>query len=133
MPDDFDYASLEVDLAELEREVPAVGAAADQYEATKRDIIAQSRGGKPWPDVQECYGGHRTKSGIALYGNVEDCPQCDGRLNHQWVEWKEAPADYGVPVRCRICGARKCDLPDCQLRRHHAGPHLDWSVPAKEW
>jgi hypothetical protein len=47
MPEDFDYAGLECDLEELEAEVPAVRAAADQYEAVKRDIIG-------WKHCDEC-------------------------------------------------------------------------------
>jgi hypothetical protein len=66
----------------------------------------------PWPDVGECYG-HR---------NPDDgCQQCDGSHEHRWVE---GPANYGVPVRCSICGGRKCDVDDCWERRHHQGPHI---------
>lgn len=79
----------------------------------------------PWPIVSECYGKATHKDGGA-------CAQCNGSHEHVWVAWKDAPdARYGVPVRCRICGTRKCDLPECSARRHHIGPHEDWSVPMR--
>lgn len=81
----------------------------------------------PWPLVMECHVGD------------DNCPQCDGSHEHEWVEWKQAPkvagtrqtvvidkmSGPGVPVRCRVCGGRKCDLPACLLRRHHGGSH-EW-------
>lgn len=79
--------------------------------------------GAPWPIVAECHG-HR--------GGVT-CPQCDGTHEHHWKAWKDAPTSGsgsavvggvsgpGVPVRCTSCGGRKCDIPNCRLRRHHLG------------
>lgn len=29
----------------------------------------------------------------------------------------------GIPVRCKVCGGRKCDVDSCLLRRHHRGEH----------
>lgn len=78
--------------------------------------------GAPWPLVGECHG-HR---GAAADWRAQTCPQCDGSHRHTWVAWKDYPlgrASGMVPVRCRECGARKCDDPRCVLRRHHRQPH----------
>ena len=86
----------------------------------------------PWPIVAECHG--RAPSRVA---QGHSCAQCDGSHDHQWVAWHEAPrtgsdsgstvvgksSGPGIPVRCKVCGARKCDQPDCRLRRHHAEDH----------
>lgn len=69
--------------------------------------------GALWPDVPECYGLHRPG---------ESCRQCDGAHEHRWVEG--APDVMGVPVRCLVCGGRKCDVGECWERRHHRGPHV---------
>jgi hypothetical protein len=71
----------------------------------------------PWPVVGECHSDHLPE---------HSCRQCDGSHDHDWVAWREPLGGLtgpGVPVRCRTCGARKCDRPDCLLRRHHRGPH----------
>ena len=75
----------------------------------------------PWPIVWECH--QRFKDG-------HRCPQSDGSHDHIWAAWENPdPAVLtvvgpGVPVRCRVCGGRKCDMPRCRLRRHHVGePH----------
>jgi hypothetical protein len=79
----------------------------------------------PWPVVDEC---HSTRP-------EHRCAQCDGAHEHQWVAWHDAPhpspgtsvvgrsSGPGIPVRCKTCGGRKCDVSDCMLRRHHGGPH----------
>ena len=81
----------------------------------------------PWPVVGECHG-HRDGS---------TCLQCDGSHDHEWAAWRGAPrvegllgtsvvgghSGPGIPVRCRICGGRKCDVPVCVSRRHHLDPH----------
>lgn len=79
----------------------------------------------PWPVVPECFSDHRKH---------HTCPQCDGSHVHDWVAWRDPdPAVLGtsthgetLPVRCRTCGARKCDRPACLLRRHHRGDHEDY-------
>lgn len=72
----------------------------------------------PWPVVGECFSKQKPSHA---------CPQCDGSHVHVWVAWHHAPdAAYGVPVRCRICGGRKCDRPACSLRRHHAEEHEEF-------
>jgi hypothetical protein len=72
----------------------------------------------PWPLVGECHSKH-------LEGHL--CSQCDGSHEHQWVAWPDAPnARYGLPVRCRICGGRKCDVAACRLRRHHLEDHEEF-------
>ena len=80
----------------------------------------------PWPLVWECYGGwkevpHRQSDGTFH----ATCRQCDGSHWHEWKPWGDAPSSFspGVPVRCVICGGRKCDVPECMGRRHHADPH----------
>jgi len=77
------------------------------------------------PDDLECYGNHRTKSAITLYGDVSSCAQCDGRHAHQWVDCLVVYKDgrNNLAHRCRVCGGRQCDV-ECMERRHHAGPHL---------
>lgn len=76
----------------------------------------------PWPVVGECYGD------VSHPGKV--CPQCDGSHEHRWLAWPEAPqsikAGYGVPVRCTVCGGRKCDDALCMNRRHHSDPHTGY-------
>jgi hypothetical protein len=68
-----------------------------------------------WPDVPECYG-HRD-------GSV--CAQCDGSHDHQWIEGAPPyPSSTAIPVRCSVCGGRKCDWSACWERRHHRGPHV---------
>lgn len=75
----------------------------------------------PWPIVGECFSKHRAG---------HSCPQCDGSHEHVWVTWRWAPraikSGPGFPVRCRICGGRKCDQPACQLRRHHREEHEEF-------
>lgn len=86
----------------------------------------------PWPIVGECFSDHRPG---------HSCPQCDGSCEHSWRAWHEAPqadpyspgttvtagsSGPGIPVRCRVCGARKCDASVCMLRRHHRGPHENY-------
>lgn len=70
---------------------------------------------RPWPDVPECYGFHP--------GDQVACPQCDGSHDHAWVQGED-PGRKTIPVRCRHCGARKCDRPACVSRRHHADHHV---------
>lgn len=68
------------------------------------------------PDVRECFG-HKGAS----------CEQCNGSHAHVWVQCARVgkyPGDRRYPVRCRVCGARKCDVPDCIERRHHRSPHM---------
>lgn len=91
----------------------------------------------PWPVVGECH-----YPAPSLVRQNHTCPQCDGSHDHEWVAWRDAPgirpdlgeegersrvvgkeSGPGVPVRCRTCGGRKCDVNDCRARRHHAGPH----------
>jgi hypothetical protein len=67
---------------------------------------------EPWPDVPECYG----------HQDLDTCQQCDGSHTHQWVEG--ARVGMGIPVRCAVCGGRKCDFDECWERRHHRGPHI---------
>ena len=84
----------------------------------------------PWPLVNECHSRH-------IADHV--CPQCDGGHDHRWVAWHDAPevapgitnagplyAAPGIPVRCTVCGGRKCDLPECRHPRHHYGPHEEF-------
>lgn len=82
------------------------------------------RRNQPWPEVPEvpeCFGRHRTDG---VYDPLKTCPQCDGKHEHRWVEDPNAATGYAIPVRCSVCGARKCDVSDCWERRHHRGPHL---------
>lgn len=80
----------------------------------------------PWPDVSECY-----YPAPSLVAAGHTCPQCDGSHDHEWVAWHDVPhgaykrdgKPRGLPVRCRVCGGRKCDRPTCPLRRHHGGDH----------
>lgn len=67
----------------------------------------------PWPIVGECHSDH-----IAEHV----CEQCQPTHAHEWRAWSKAPrwvaGGPGVPIRCRRCGARKCDAPLCHRRRH---------------
>lgn len=78
------------------------------------DMSRPVLGPQPWPEVNECYG-HKNP--------WEACAQCNGDHDHVWrrglARWSRS-----IPVRCRLCGARKCDMPACTERRHHRGPHL---------
>jgi len=91
---------------------------------------AETDVGAPWPIVSEC---HYPAPSLAAQGH--QCPQCDGSHAHHWVAWHDAPQAFtgwsvtgkvggpGLPVRCRVCGGRKCDMSSCLLRRHHGGDH----------
>jgi hypothetical protein len=67
----------------------------------------------PWPLVGECNSSHFAEHA---------CEQCEPTHAHRWKAWPKAPEWWksgpGVPVRCRSCGARKCDSEDCRERRH---------------
>lgn len=80
--------------------------------------------GEDVPDVGECYGHQRERQ----HGNtLASCPQCDGSHDHAWVVCVLPERSYvgrAVPIRCRICGGRKCDNEGCTQRRHHSEPHL---------
>lgn len=80
--------------------------------------------GEDVPDVGECYGHQRERA----QGNLlASCPQCDGSHDHVWVVCVKPERSYqggAVPIRCRICGGRKCDNEGCTQRRHHSEPHL---------
>lgn len=85
----------------------------------------------PWPVVGECFERHEPG---------HSCPQHDGSHEHLFVAWREAPqttpeggtsvvagrSGPGLPVRCRVCGGRKCDMPSCRLIRHHPDDHLPY-------
>ena len=73
----------------------------------------------PWPLVSECFSSAQPD---------HPCRQCDGSHVHQWIAGEFADPAAGIAVRCRICGARKCDRAECILRRHHKGHHLDADV-----
>lgn len=76
----------------------------------------------PWPLVWECH------SDTVLHPDHR-CPQSNGSHDHQWVAWHHPIPSIlgltgpGIPVRCKVCGGRKCDLSTCMLRRHHGGDH----------
>ena len=75
----------------------------------------------PWPDVPECQA----------HKGEQTCGQCGGTHGHLWVTWRLIPVGHpladgsGLPTRCQVCGARKCDLGVCWERRHHQGPHTN--------
>lgn len=79
----------------------------------------------PWPIAAECrYPAPR------LIAEGHQCPQCDGSHVHIWLVWRTPdPEVLGVsttgalPVRCKVCGGRKCDVRNCSLRRAHGEPH----------
>lgn len=72
----------------------------------------------PWPLVYECH---------SRYKEGHTCPQSDGSHEHEWVAWPDFIPSVlgivgpGIPVRCKTCGGRKCDMSHCRLRRHHVG------------
>lgn len=83
--------------------------------------------GENVPDVRECYGHpkpklHPSRADLAK----SQCEQCNGSHDHDWVTCAVmfATGDRRRPVRCHVCGAHKCDVPDCIERRHHRSPHL---------
>ena len=87
----------------------------------------------PWPIVGECYWPAQ-----GLVDQNHTCGQCDGSHAHVWVAWHDAPGNRaggsvvggssgpGLPVRCRVCGGRKCDTAACRLRRHHHDDHEEF-------
>lgn len=90
----------------------------------------------PWPIVNECHW-----PAPSLVKQNHSCPQCDGSHEHEWIAWHDAPhpasdptgsslvgrtSGPGIPVRCRICGGRKCDIDACRLRRHHREEHEEF-------
>lgn len=78
--------------------------------------LHRARGGQPWPDVPECF---------EPAGHV--CPQHDPRHEHTWQAGRPLPYEGArVPVRCVVCGARKCDRRRCIRIRHHREDHSDW-------
>lgn len=85
--------------------------------------------GENVPDVRECQG-HPVPTIRDLSLLVSDdydrfaCAQCDGSHRHDWVSCATLAPERGVPIRCHICGARKCDVDECLERRHHRSPHL---------
>lgn len=83
----------------------------------------------PWPIVGECHG-HLIRLTDTPWLTPEDrvkCLQCDGGHAHEWKPWPDAPrwvtSSNGTPIRCRKCGARKCDHGECSQRRHG---HTHW-------
>jgi ribosomal protein L32 len=83
------------------------------HERVRRIVRWWQRIRAPWPIVGECHSYWRTH---------HVCQQCHPTHQHRFVAWKSAPSwvavGPGVPVRCRECGARKCDNADCDLVRH---------------
>lgn len=69
----------------------------------------------PWPIVGECF---------SQFKEGHSCEQCEPTHVHVWKAWPKAPiglihiSSPGIPVRCTICGARKCDFDNCDSRRH---------------
>lgn len=76
----------------------------------------RERDGQPWPEVPEC---HRD------YEPGHTCPQHDPTHEHTWAAGKSEHGP-GIPVRCVVCGARKCDRKRCIRIRHHREDHSDW-------
>lgn len=78
--------------------------------------------GAPWPIVWECHSNTKFHPGHI-------CQQSDGSHDHEWIAWADIDQSEtyvsgpGVPVRCKTCGGRKCDMSTCLLRRHHGGDH----------
>lgn len=76
----------------------------------------------PWPIVWECHSNTKYHPG-------HSCPQSDGSHVHDWIAWHNPDpvilhvSGPGLPVRCKVCGGRKCDMPTCRLRRHHGEDH----------
>jgi hypothetical protein len=67
----------------------------------------------PWPLDGECHSDYRPE---------HSCEQCQPTHVHRWKAWPKAPrwiaGGPGIPVRCTICAARKCDFDNCDSRRH---------------
>ena len=79
--------------------------------------LHRERKGQPWPEVPEC---HRT------YEPGHVCPQHDPTHEHTWQAGKPFRPGGMIPVRCIVCGARKCDRTRCIRIRHHHQDHSDW-------
>lgn len=105
------------------------------------EVVAIEASAAPWPLVDECYGHQRA---VRRGETDPTCPQCDGSHRHRWLAWHEAPqvapgiscvakmSGSGLPVRCAVCGGRKCDDPVCAERRHHDGPHLGFNDTVRQ-
>lgn len=79
----------------------------------------REREGQPWPDVGEC---HLTKQEC----RESSCMQHDPTHEHTWQAGKPWRLGGMIPVRCVVCGGRKCDQPRCVRIRHHDEDHSDW-------
>lgn len=80
--------------------------------------------GENVPDVRECFGHPVKRHPSQADLTRSQCDQCNGSHDHDWVSCATIFAGGGIPVRCHVCGARKCDTLGCIERRHHRGPHL---------
>jgi len=101
------------------------------YEAAlAMDRAEMAETGAPWPIVGECFSSRLPD---------HECPQCDETHDHQWKAWHDAPkapggtwsdvgdvTGPGIPVRCKVCGGRKCDRPACMRIRHHDSDHEEF-------
>lgn len=81
--------------------------------------LHRARDGQPWPEVAECF---RTE---------QDCrnARCEQHApfhEHTWAAGKPFRPGGMIPVRCVVCGGRKCDRPRCVRIRHHREDHSDW-------
>lgn len=79
--------------------------------------LYREREGQPWPEVPECFGQRHPH---------HLCPQHDPTHGHTWQAGKPFRPGGMIPVRCVVCGARKCDRPRCIRIRHHSEDHSDW-------
>jgi hypothetical protein len=77
--------------------------------------LHRAQDGQPWPEVAECFEPD---------GHI--CPQHDPRHEHTWQAGKPFRPGGMIPVRCVVCGGRKCDRSRCIRIRHHRQDHSDW-------
>ena len=88
---------------------------------TTRPVI-----GVDLPDVVHCDGHRRPLASLVTVAN-STCAQCDGTHDHLWVTCTSLARLRSVtrePIRCVVCGGRKCSAGGCISRLGHADMHV---------
>jgi hypothetical protein len=78
------------------------------------------------PDVAHCRG-HAPLGADPVTVANSTCGQCDGTHDHVWAACTTVGhlrSHTREPVRCVVCGGRKCTTPACTSRLGHADMHV---------
>ena len=82
--------------------------------------------GMDLPDVVHCAGHVLPASATVTVGN-STCGQCDGTHDHVWTACRTTGhlrSHAREPVRCVVCGGRRCSTDGCTSRLGHADMHV---------